>query len=338
VKYLKIFIILLITVILLLFFFQNVDIKNVFLHISRVNPIYPLLFLFGSFIQFFIRSYRWGIILKPHKKKISLLTLYDHTLIGYFLNMFLPGRVGEPAKGILLARKEGFPQSSGLASVVLERLIDVFMLITFFLISLNFLRDQSSPFLSNLKTISYYLLPVIVLFFFIFYLVNQKKVFPVVTRIVTWCCRLFPTRFRQKVAESILRFVQGLHFNLSAFDFLKLVLVSILVWCSLIPTYWILMKGFNLNISMLETFPYFCIIGISAAVPTPGMAGSLDAASKITLVELFNVSVDSAAAYTILFHFLVLFLWAVFGLIAFIKQGLSFRLISKVKEGANEMP
>ena len=259
-KYLKIFVILAITVLLLLFFFQNVDIKNVFQHIRRVNPIYPLLFMLGSFIQFFIRSYRWGIILKPHKKKIPLSTLYDHTLIGYFLNMFLPGRVGEPAKGILLARKEGFSQSYGLASVVLERLIDVFMLITFFLISLNFLRDQSSPFLNKLKTISIYLLPVIILSFFLFYLINQKKVFPVITKIVTWCCRILPARIRHKVTEAILRFVQGLQFSLSALDFLKLVLVSILVWCSLIPTYWILMEGFNLNITMLETFPYFCIM------------------------------------------------------------------------------
>jgi len=63
--------------------------------------------------------------------KHSLLTLYNYTAIGFFLNL-LPGRLGEPVRGILLAREEKIDKSYGLASVVVERMIDFLMMILIF--------------------------------------------------------------------------------------------------------------------------------------------------------------------------------------------------------------
>ena len=167
-RYLKLLLILSTIVILLVFFFQNVDFTEVLTIIKNINLIYPLLFIMGTFSQFLLRAYRWGIILKPHKKKIPFSSLFKFSIIGAFINIIVPGRVGEPAKGILLAKEEGIKKSYGLASVLLERLIDFLMIVLLFLVSLFFIKETNSQFLASLKVISFYLLPIIVLIFSFF--------------------------------------------------------------------------------------------------------------------------------------------------------------------------
>ena len=136
-RYVKILLIVGIVGVLLYFFFQDVNFGEVIAIIKGLNPIFPIVFFTGLFLQFFIRAYRWGLLLKPHKEKIPLLTLYNYTVIGFLISTILPGRLGEPAKGMLLASEENISRSYGLASVVLERLIDSLMIVLLFLTSLS---------------------------------------------------------------------------------------------------------------------------------------------------------------------------------------------------------
>lgn len=334
-KYLKIIIILAIIVVLFLFFFKNVNFTEVLKSLKNINPIYPIVFIFGCLLQFFIRGYRWGIILKPYKNKIPILTLYNFTVIGFFLNIIPGGRVGEAARGILLAREVEIKRSYGLASVVLERVIDILIMTLLFLTSLFFI-DNKSTFLLKLKDISLYLLIVMLFIFCMFYMLNLKKIFILVERFIYFISKISPKKIRERVALFLLSFVKGLKLNLSIFGFIKLFLSSIVVWLSIIPFFWFLMKGFDIDINIFKTIPYFCVIAVSASVPTPAMAGSLDAGSKLGLTKLFNVSPETAVAYTLLFHFLIVACTIIAGLIAFWKYGLNFKIIRGIKKN-NEM-
>jgi uncharacterized protein (TIRG00374 family) len=336
-KLLKFVLILIITIGLLYFFFKNEDFGKILNIIKNVNPIYPLIFILGSIGQFFIRGYRWGLILKPYKNKIRLLTLYNFTVIGYFINTFVPGRGGEAAKAILLAREEKIKQSYGLASVVLERMIDVFMMVVLFLTSLLFFRHTNLKILSDLKTITLYLLPIFLIIFLLFYFINSKRIFVFIERIILKISGIFPAKIRDKIAGFLLYFIKGLRLNLNLLDFFKLFLSSLIVWIFAIPFFWFLMKGFNIHIGLLETVPYFCIILIAAAIPTPGMAGSLDAGSKLALTQLYDISTETAVAYTLGAHFLILLTWIVFGIIALSMQRLNFSIIKGIKKKKNEM-
>lgn len=331
-RYLKFLIVLSIIAILLVFFFQNVDFTEVITIIKNINLIYPLLFIIGTFSQFLLRAYRWGIILKPYKNKIPFSSLFKFSIIGAFINIIVPGRVGEPAKGILLAKEEGIKKSYGLASVLLERLIDFLMIVLLFLVSLFFIKDNNSQLLGSLKVISFYLLPIILLIFSFFYLINLKRVFFYFEKIIFLFVKIFPVKIREKVTNFILNFVKGLRIKLSFFEFLKLLSSSMMVWLIVIPFYWILLKGFDINISFFETIPFFSIIVVAASVPTPGMAGSLDAGSKLALTKLFLVSSEKAVAFTLLFHFTIIIFTVITGLIALIMQGYNIKSLKELKE------
>lgn len=335
-KVIKYVSILLLIALLLFFFFKNVNVVEVLKITGQVSVWYPLAFIAGLLLQFFLRSYRWGIILKPHKANIPLTTLYKYTAIGFFLNI-LPGRVGEPARGILLARSQHFKKSYGLASVVLERLIDSLTLVVVFLLSLAMLKGNPSPFLARMKTVSLYILPFIVLVFVMFYFLNSSRVFDVVARIIRFFAKAVPKRFRDSVVEFALNFMKGLKLELGLVDYLKLVVASLAVWLVVVPFYWILMKGFAMSLNLLEATIYFGIVAASAAIPTPGMAGSLDAGSKLALTQIFSVPAATAVAYTLLFHFAIILVTVVTGLWAVSMEGLSVKSLKKIGENTDEM-
>jgi uncharacterized protein (TIRG00374 family) len=329
-KYLKFVLIFSVVALLLFFFFKDVNFSEVGNIVKDINPLYPLVFFIGHLFQYFIRAYRWGIILSPYKKKIPLMTLFDFTAIGFFLNL-LPGRLGEPARGILLARHEKIDKSYGLASVVIERMIDFLMMILIFLVSLFFVNINGSALLLKLQNISFYILPVIILIFLMFYLINLPRVFSIVEKIVVFLAKVVPRKIRKKTIKFTLNFLKGLKLHLPVLDFIKLFFSSLLVWLYLIGFYWFLMKGFNINITFAETIPYFSILVLFAAIPTPGMTGTMDLGSKVGLTQLYNVSTDTAVAFTILLHALLLSVWVIWGLVAVWRQGLSFKTLKNIK-------
>lgn len=340
-KFIKILLLILTVSVLLYFFFHNLDLNEVFQIIKGTNPVYPVIFLMGLYAQFYIRAYRWGILLTPFKRKIPIFTLYNYIVIGFFINSIVPGRLGEPARGILLAAESGIKKSQGLASVVLERLIDFLMIIVIFFSSLFFLGKTESQIFINLKKGAFIFLPVVIVIFLIFYLINLEKMAGFVEAMIKMSSKLLPARFRKRWIESLGNFLRSLKLDLSAENYIKLLISSILVWVWLVPFYWILMKGFEFGqaVSMIETVPYFSIIVISAAIPTPGMAGSLDAASKYGILELYGNNVlrpeqaaEQAAAYTLLIHVLILLVIIVPGLIALKTKGLKIKSILGIKE------
>jgi hypothetical protein len=178
-----------------------------------------------------------------------------------------------------------------------------------------------------------------VLFFLLFYLLNTERAFVYVEKIIRFLSKVLPHKIRERAVSFGLNFVKGLRLNLSFLNYVKLLLSSIVVWLFLIPFYWFLMQGFAFgpNISLVETVPYFSIIVLSAAIPTPGMAGSFDFASKEVLrSSTYNVHVSEAVAYTVLAHFLILLVMIVPGMVSFWVKGISMKTIRNIKSKRDE--
>ncbi|UCH94894.1 MAG: flippase-like domain-containing protein [Candidatus Aminicenantes bacterium] len=332
-KLLKLLLLIVIVGLLLYFSIKDIQFQKVMDEISRVKLIYPVVFLLGIYLQFFIRAYRWGILLKPYKNKIPMVTLYNYIVIGFLLNL-IPGKIGEPARGILLAGEEKISRSYGLASVVLERLIDSLMIVLLFLVSLFFVKDNPSPLLNKLKETSFIIFPIILLFFLLFYLLNRERVFIHVEKMIRFISRILPGKIRERAVLFGLNFVKGLRLNLSFYNYMKLLLSSIIVWLFLIPFYWFLMQGFEFgaDVSMVETVPYFSIIVVSAAVPTPGMAGSFEWASRHGLEQLHLAEPNPAFAYTVLAHLLILTAMVIPGLAAFWIKRINMKAVRDIRD------
>jgi uncharacterized membrane protein YbhN (UPF0104 family) len=74
------------------------------------------------YVAFAFRAVRWALLMR-HNKKVPLFSLLGTQLIG-FTAIALIGRVADPVRPYLVAKKTGQPLSSQIAVYIVERLLD----------------------------------------------------------------------------------------------------------------------------------------------------------------------------------------------------------------------
>ena len=77
---------------------------------------------------FAVFAWRWRVLLGGHAR-VPVRDLFAHIMIGYLANAVLPLRLGDVIRAGLLGRKHGTSGTLVLASVFLERLLDVLALL-----------------------------------------------------------------------------------------------------------------------------------------------------------------------------------------------------------------
>lgn len=327
-------------VLLMFFFLKGVAWSEVWRSLHGVHTGFIVAFVIGILLQYAVKAYRWGVILRAQQVRIPFTQLFYFISLSFFLNTVMPGKLGEPAKGVLIARRFHFSEGAGLASVVIERMIDLLMLLVLFLVSFLVYPTAGNPLLVRMQQLAWLAAPLILGLFTVFFLINRRGLSATVRTWLERASRLFPKRFRERVLSFLVTFVENLHVNLPARDMARLIVSSILVWVWVFPFFWLLMQGFDWGrpIGLLQALPYFALLMVGAAIPTPGMAGSLDSASKIGFYELIGISSaysGSVVAYTLLFHTILLLIALATGIVAVRRLELGMSTIKGVK--TNEM-
>src|SRR5688572_244907 len=93
----------------------------------QANPIYILPATAVYFFGVWLRAARWRLLMAPFAS-IPTERLFRVILIGFAVNNVLPLRLGELVRTFLLRQSHGVPIASTLATVLIERLLDVFVL------------------------------------------------------------------------------------------------------------------------------------------------------------------------------------------------------------------
>jgi uncharacterized protein (TIRG00374 family) len=319
-------------------FLRRIDFGEIRSAWSSIPLHTPLLFLLLSLPQYAMRALRWGLLLRPFKKHVPFRSLWNFSLIGFMISYLLPGRLGEVARPVMLAEKEGLPKSQAIATIVNERLFDLLTVLVMLALYLAAGAGSPSPVLHQLRAAAILLLPLVFLVFFLVVLANHPRIFPWTEKLVRGASRLLPGRWRKPVVTFALHFVRALRLDLGWKGIAAVAGCSLLHWGIIAFSYWVLMQGFSaIHLSMVDTIPFMAVIFVSAAVPTPGMAGSLDLASKYALTGLFSVAAGPAVAFTLLFHFLLLLAPIAMGLVALWSEGLSFKILGRMGD-KDELP
>ena len=96
--------------------------------LSTVKWIWLLATLFVFMVSNFFRAWRWQQLIEPLGKKVYFWNAFWSVMIGYFANLGFP-RMGEVVRAGLLGRYEGVPVEKVMGTVVVDRILDVVMLL-----------------------------------------------------------------------------------------------------------------------------------------------------------------------------------------------------------------
>jgi len=330
------------------FAFKNVPLNELLNYLSSINYLWLFPSVFVIFISFLLRAFRWMLILEP-ASKISLWKAFHPLMIGFMLNCILPGRVGELARPAILQKKENVPFSTGLATVVAERIFDSGILIILFGAMLAYIDIDPRLSISfgkydlnreTLVSIGGNIFRLIIIFIAGIILFS----FSSIRQAVKWTINKIPSLFSfksvslknkiQKFCASLICFADNLSTGFSFINYPKKICIciglSFIIWVLSAFSFYIIALGCpGIRLSYLELFAVMIIICFFIALPSvPGFWGIWEAGGIFAL-SLFGISAKEAAGFTLVSHAIQIFPVIIIGIISAMLSGVDTLQILK---------
>ncbi len=169
--------------------FRDVNLEVLIADLKRANYYWVALSLIFAFIAYISRAIRWRLLIEPLNYKPPIKNVFFALMFGYFANLAFP-RIGEISRCGALAKTDKIPMDSLIGTVIIERTIDLvvllILLIVVFLAKIEtfglFIKENvfipiSKKFIATVDFSIYYWLMIIVLLaviIFLFYHFRKK--------------------------------------------------------------------------------------------------------------------------------------------------------------------
>ncbi len=141
--------------------FQKVDWKILGETLKSASPIWLILSAIVILLSCFPRAWRWKILLAPISKDITMKAAFRAVLVAYAGNTVFP-RAGEVARVIALRRTHPVPLSAALATVVVERVLDMVTFFILFACVIFIAHDHIATVFPGLEELGLVALPILV--------------------------------------------------------------------------------------------------------------------------------------------------------------------------------
>ena len=289
---------------------------------AKLWYIFPLLAVI--FFSHWLRALRWRYLLKP-LARIDLNTLFSSLLIGYMANTFLPAHLGEFVRAYLVAKKKPIAGSAVFATIVIERIIDVFTLLL-----LMALTVVVFPFPDWVRRSGYIIFAVIGALFAA--LVLMKKYREQSLNLTDRLLRPLPKSIRIKLNAMLHSFLDGVVGLQHPFDYPVVTVLSLAIWFCYGYVFQLGLQAFDFSLPWTAPLVLLVITTIAVLVPSsPGYVGTYHYLCQLAL-GLFGVPESEALTFALVVHGLNFLPILIVGLILVSVMGMNLKTIQRQAE------
>ena len=301
---------LVVAVSLLIWSLQGVPFADLGRVLSALQPRQILLLLLVNIAILLLFPLRWDRILRAQGYRISYLTLARYRLLGFAVSYFSPGQHfgGEPVLVLYLKDRQQVPGSAALASVTLDKVIELFA--NFAVLALGLAASLSTGMMARLPlaqalpiSMALLLLPAL----YLSAVVGGKRPFGAISR-------GFSGRTVKGIREAE-RQLGTLARKQPALLWQGLVIAA-LVWVAQIFEIWFSVRVLGLSLSAMELTLVVVAGRIALFAPTPGALGALEGSLILAMRSL-----GYAGAYGLSLSFLIRARDIIFGLVGLLLAG-----------------
>ncbi|MDO8283051.1 MAG: lysylphosphatidylglycerol synthase transmembrane domain-containing protein [Thermodesulfovibrionia bacterium] len=338
-KYIHLLISIVIIVLSLAYAFQGVKFSTLLEELSKANYLYLIPAVILIMITYLFRAMRWHYLLRPIKD-VPVKNIFSPLFIGFMANM-LPARAGELIRAYLLGKREDISFSTAFATIFVERLFDMSMVLLMLFSITFFYADvisQSSPdagsIISKIVMFGWMGLAFsLFMFAFMFFLLHKNEL---AMKAVRLFIRPLPDNWGLKIVEMVNAFTQGLNILKDIKGFLMSILLSFLIWVCITLTCYPIYHAFGFA-DMLPALSSLLILNLfvafSTLFPAPGFLGPFQAACVFVLHEIFKIPKAAAASYGIALWITSMGFTIIVGIIFAMKDNVSMKELSEKSEG-----
>ena len=316
------------------YFISGIHLDALLIELKTIQLHWVLVASVILVFEFWLRAWRWRLILRPANIDIDTKKLFTAQVIGATCNTVLPLRAGEIAKPFIAKRYSDAPFIKIIATTVMERVYDI-MGMVFILLLMLFLAHPDTSNLANADLV--YNLQLYGGIFGLFAACSMVVFFVLASgnattkKLFTKLVRIAPSPIANKLMEFFDVFVEGLASTTNKKSFWKAGMISLWMWFNGSLAIYTLFLAFDMSLPFGAACFVSVAIALTVALPqAPGFAGVFHVAMEKTMV-LWGQPEGPAEGFAIVF-------WAVsflpvtgIGLLLLWKEGLKFQTITSQK-------
>lgn len=264
------------------------DWRLFFTSLGNIHPIWLTISIAATFLTFFLRAIRWQVLLHP-LKAVPLGPLTSINLVGFSAICVL-GRAGELIRPLWLTRRERIPLTVSLATLVVERFFDAFMVVLFFALTLLFVKVPSAAHqtVTLMKNAAWIIIAASAVSVVVLFLFRSN-----IDRIV----RVIPF---ERVSRLMRSFSEGLSFLEKSRTFGLVVAHSIILWAAIALQFWFMLYGMKLPFSIADATLVMVVTAIGSIAQIPGIGGGFQAGYIFCMVTFFALPKEQAVATSLI--------------------------------------
>jgi glycosyltransferase 2 family protein len=310
---------------------RQADPRKVLEALRHANLGWFVVLMALTLLGFWLRAVRWRSFLAG-PSRTSLDSLYRATMIGFMANNVLPFRLGEFVRAWALARREGMSKTMVLATVVVERAIDMLTLLGILGISLLVHPMQSGSRAAELTRRGASVLIVLCVVLTLVLVLLERH--PARMRaLVDRLSMLLPARHRGRGTAALDHFVEGLSLFRDLPRLTWVFALSFAMFGMFAIGLQVSMEALGIHLPWYAGLTLLVVTAIGIMVPAaPGYVGTMNVACQLGLA-LFGVH-DATRANSFSW-----FYWAgqwlpvtVVGLWYLHREGLTLRSLGQAQE------
>lgn len=254
----------------------------------------------ASIVASAIRSYRWKIAIESFSP-VAFKNVFSAFMSGMFGLNVIPARVGEYLRVLVLGKNSSISQSSILATVVFERVMDGLTILTIFAAALVFRPPSAAQsLLGGVRREFLLLIPALfVLCLGFLYAVSRhpKKMMEIAARFSGR-----PGSFTARIPGMLERFSGGLIIFSDPGRLFRYAVWSFVAWFSIAFFYHLNFVLMKIPLGFAESIVVMAIVVVGVMIPAaPGFVGTYHAFCKAALVA-FGVDETRALTFAVVTH------------------------------------
>jgi uncharacterized protein (TIRG00374 family) len=316
--------------------FHGVDLDALLVEFKRTNLWLILAGTLLLFISHVFRAWRWQVILRPMKQHTSLWGAWKAIMAAYAMNNVIP-RSGDLVRPYIFAKREQLFLSGTIASVLVEKVVDLITSILFILLALILFPIELERGFPSLKgsmvwvgavTLAILVLVIVMVF-------SADKTVATIFRIT----RKWPAKMRDAIDRAATEFGNGLK-GARAGGAGAVLLGTVGVWLFYVFSMFAWLYAFPepsiIGVGIIGAFFLRVVSGMAFLLPAPGGVGSYHYFISQALFRIFLVPLPAAIAYATLTHAAMYILTTIVGLSSVVGEGINLKDFGKAAKASDD--
>lgn len=307
----------LLTVVLLIwgiyYLLEKISLADIGQAFSQVRLLFLGLSALSIMLTFFLKAWRWQLLLSSQTKTVPLAPLFWSMMLGMYVNNMLPFvRLGEIARIYALNYQTGTGKIQSLSTLFVEKVLEVVMLGLTIIVLLPFfilpeIIQQTHP--------VFWLGGVGIMALLVLYVLAYQSEW--VLQKVRQVSQFLPSVVSRRLPQIAASGLEGLKTLREQRLTLIILGSSILIAFAYVLSPYFLFPAFGIRLGLAEATIIHVAVSLALAPPsTPGKIGVLDGVVAFLLVWFGLKDETAVAAYTIVFHLVIILPQIIFGSIA----------------------